>query len=95
MSDGAYIRQGDQNSEREHYIAMRSPDIDRERLVRLETKVDLILENQQMFRRLVEKHDERIKVLENMRSSIYAVAATIAAISAFVVDALRQTFVQR
>jgi hypothetical protein len=50
---------------------------DVERLVRLETKLDVVLENQQNFRTSFEKHDERIKNLENGRSHSIGYAAAI------------------
>jgi len=72
-----------------------SMSLDGERLARLETKVDLILEHQEAFRRIFEKHDERLKHLENTKSTIYGIAAAIGAISAFLVDGLRAAILQR
>lgn len=66
--------------------------LDGERLARLETKVDLILEHQESFRRSFEKHDERLKHLENTKASIYGIAAAIGAMSAFVMDSAK-TFI--
>lgn len=63
--------------------------LDGERLARLETKVDLILEHQEASRRSFEKHDERLKTLENTKSTIYGIAAAIGALSAFLMDGLR------
>ena len=63
--------------------------LDGERLARLETKVDLILEDQEASRRSFEKHDERLKTLENTKSTIYGIAAAIGALSAFLMDGLR------
>lgn len=63
--------------------------LDGERLARLETKVDLILEHQEAFRRSFEKHDDRLKHLENSRSTIFGIAAAIGAMSAFVMDAAK------
>ena len=63
--------------------------LDAQRLVRLETKVDLILDNQERFGKVFEKHDERLKHLETAKSSIYGVAAAIAAMSAWVFDSFR------
>jgi hypothetical protein len=60
-----------------------------QRLVRLETKVDLILDNQERFGKVFDKHDERLKHLETAKSSIYGVAAAIAAMSAWVFDSFR------
>lgn len=65
------------------------PFVDAQRLVRLETKVDLILDNQKRFGSVFEKHDERLKNLETAKSSIYGVAAAIAAMSAWVFDSFR------
>lgn len=53
---------------------------DIERLVRLETKLDVVLDNQSTFRSLFEKHDERIKTLENYRSHLVGISAAIGAI---------------
>jgi hypothetical protein len=50
---------------------------DIERLVRLETKLDVVLENQNFFRASFDKHDERIKNLENSRSHTIGYAAAI------------------
>lgn len=72
-----------------------SMSLDGERLARLETKVDLILEHQEAFRRSFEKHDDRLKHLENTKSTIYGIAAAIGAISAFLVDGLRAAILQR
>lgn len=63
--------------------------LDGERLARLETKVDLILEHQEASRRSFEKHDERLKTLENTKSTIYGIAAAIGALSAFLMDGIR------
>jgi hypothetical protein len=63
--------------------------LDAQRLVRLETKVDLILDNQERFGKVFDKHDERLKHLETAKSSIYGVAAAIAAMSAWVFDSFR------
>ena len=51
-----------------------------ERLVRLETKLDVVLDNQASFRSSFEKHDERIKNLENYRSHLVGVSAAIGAV---------------
>lgn len=53
---------------------------DIERLVRLETKLDVVLDNQSTFRSLFEKHDERIKILENYRSHLVGISAAVGAI---------------
>jgi hypothetical protein len=50
---------------------------DIERLVRLETKLDVVLENQHFFRASFDKHDERIKQLENGRSHTIGYAAAV------------------
>jgi hypothetical protein len=42
---------------------------DAERLVRLETKLDVVLDNQSSFRALFEKHDDRLKHLENSKAA--------------------------
>jgi hypothetical protein len=72
-----------------------SMSLDGERLARLETKVDLILEHQESFRRSFEKHDERLKHLENTKSTIYGIAAAIGALSAFLMDGLRAAILSR
>jgi hypothetical protein len=63
--------------------------LDAQRLVRLETKVDLILGNQEKFGSVFERHDERLKQLETAKSSIYGVAAAVAAMSAWLFDSFR------
>jgi uncharacterized protein (DUF2062 family) len=72
-----------------------SMSFDGERLARLETKVDLILEHQESFRRSFEKHDDRLKHLENTKSTIYGIAAAIGALSAFLMDGLRAAILNR
>jgi hypothetical protein len=72
-----------------------SMSLDGERLARLETKVDLILEHQENARRSFEKHDERLKHLENTKSTIYGIAAAIGALSAFLMDGLRAAILSR
>lgn len=67
---------------------------DGERLARLETKVDLILEHQEAFRRAFEKHDDRLKHLENTKAGVLAVAATLGAASAFVMDGIKHAFLR-
>lgn len=62
---------------------------DAQRLARLEAKVDLILDNQERFGKVFDKHDERLKHLETAKSSIYGVAAAIAAMSAWLFDSVR------
>jgi hypothetical protein len=68
---------------------------DIERLVRLETKLDVVLDNQSSFRSLFEKHDERIKNLENYRSHLVgisaAVGATVTALLTALVSAFKNT----
>lgn len=68
---------------------------DGERLARLETKVDLILEHQESFRRSFERHDDRLKTLENAKSGVLAIAATLGAMSAFVMDSIKHNFINR
>jgi hypothetical protein len=72
-----------------------SMSLDGERLARLETKVDLILEHQEAFRRSFEKHDERLKHLESIKASIYGIAGAIGALSAFLMDGLRGAILNR
>jgi hypothetical protein len=67
--------------------------LDGERLARLETKVDLILEHQETARKLFEKHDDRLKHLENSKSTIFGIAAAIGAMSAFLMDAIKTVIV--
>lgn len=69
--------------------------LDIERLARLETKIDHVLENQEAFRRVFEKHDERLKNLETSRAGIYGVAGAIGAAGAFLMDFLKHSIVQR
>ena len=52
---------------------------DAERLVRLETKLDVVLDNQAAFRASFEKHDERLKYLEQTRSHLIGFSAAIGA----------------
>jgi hypothetical protein len=42
-----------------------------------------------------EKHDDRLKHLENTKSTIYGIAAAIGALSAFLMDGLRAAILQR
>jgi hypothetical protein len=53
---------------------------DVERLVRLETKLDVVLDNQAAFRSSFEKHDERLKHLEQTRSRFIGFSAAIGAL---------------
>lgn len=76
---------------KEEFLSM---SLDGERLARLETKVDLILEHQESFRRSFERHDDRLKHLENTKSGIYGIAAAIGAMSAFLVDGLKHIVVR-
>lgn len=69
--------------------ALSKMSLDGERLARLETKVDLILEHQEAFRKSFEKHDDRLKHLENTKAGIYGIAAAIGAFSAFLMDGLK------
>lgn len=62
---------------------------DAERLVRLETKLDVVLENQNYFRASFEKHDERIKNLENSRSHSLGYAAAIGAAIGLFLDNMK------
>jgi hypothetical protein len=66
--------------------------LDAQRLARLETKVDLVLDNQKRFGHVFDRHDERLKQLETAKSSIYGVAAAIAAMSAWLFDSARHLF---
>jgi hypothetical protein len=65
---------------------------DGERLARLETKVDLILEHQESFRRSFEKHDERLKHLEQTRSHFVGFSAAIGAVVSFVITSFKHIF---
>lgn len=69
--------------------------LDIERLARLETKIDHVLENQEAFRRAFDRHDERLKNLENAKAGIYGVAGAIGAAGAFLMDFLKHALVQR
>jgi hypothetical protein len=64
---------------------------DVERLVRLETKLDVVLDNQSTFRSLFEKHDERIKNLENYRSHLIGISAAIGATVTAVLTVLKNS----
>lgn len=75
--------------------ALEKMSYDGERLARLETKVDLVLEHQEAFRRSFEKHDDRLKHLENTKSGIYGVAAALGAVSAFLMDAVKTLVVSQ
>lgn len=66
---------------------------DVERLVRLETKLDVVLDNQAAFRSSFEKHDERLKHLEQTRSHFVGFAAAIGAVVTMAVSSLR-SFIQ-
>lgn len=66
---------------------------DIERLVRLETKLDVVLDNQASFRSSFEKHDERIKHLENTRSHLIGFAAAIGAVVGFLINTLKHVVV--
>jgi hypothetical protein len=72
-----------------------SMSFDGERLARLETKVDLILEHQEAFRRSFEKHDDRLKHLESTKATIYGIAGAVGAMGAFLMDGLRSAFLHR
>jgi len=63
---------------------------DLERLVRLETKLDVVLDNQSSFRISFEKHDDRLKRLENYRSWIVGISAAAGAVLTVVVSNIRQ-----
>lgn len=67
---------------------------DVERLVRLETKLDVVLENQNYFRASFEKHDERIKNLENSRSHTLGYAAAIGAALGLFLDNIKHLFIR-
>lgn len=62
---------------------------DAERLVRLETKLDVVLDNQSAFRSSFEKHDERLKHLEQTRSHLVGFSAAIGAVVSFLVTSFR------
>lgn len=62
---------------------------DVERLVRLETKLDVVLDNQAFFRASFEKHDERIKHLENTRSHFIGFAAAVGAVVGFLINTVK------
>ncbi len=89
------LRKGDSDKDHDSLLALRAMSIEGERLARLETKVDLILEHQEAFRRSFEKHDDRLKHLENTKSTIYGIAAAIGALSAFLMDGLRAAILNR
>lgn len=62
---------------------------DVERLVRLETKLDVVLDNQGAFRSLFEKHDDRIKRLETSKAGLLGVAGVLGAASSFLMDSVK------
>jgi hypothetical protein len=68
---------------------------DLERLTRLETKIDHVLENLDYSRRVFERHDERLKHLENTKAGMYGMAGAIGAVGAFLMDFLKNSLVQR
>ena len=65
---------------------------DAERLVRLETKLDVVLDNHAAFRGLFEKHDDRLKTLEQSKSHMVGFSAAIAAIMTMLVSSFRNLF---
>lgn len=65
---------------------------DVERLVRLETKLDVVLDNQSAFRASFEKHDERLKHLEQTRSHLIGFSAAIGAVVSFVITSFKHIF---
>jgi hypothetical protein len=65
---------------------------DVERLVRLETKLDVVLDHQASFRASFEKHDERLKNLEQSKSHMIGFSAAIAAIMTMLVSGLKNIF---
>ena len=62
---------------------------DAERLVRLETKLDVVLDNQSSFRTLFEKHDDRLKHLENSKAGLLGIAGVFGAASSFLMDSVK------
>jgi hypothetical protein len=62
---------------------------DAERLVRLETKLDVVLDNQAAFRSSFEKHDERLKHLEQTRSRFIGFSAAIGAIVTMAISSFK------
>jgi len=66
---------------------------DVERLVRLETKLDVVLDNQAAFRSSFEKHDERLKHLEQTRSHLIGFSAAVGAAITMLLTTLKN-FVQ-
>ena len=65
---------------------------DAERLVRLETKLDVVLDNQSAFRASFEKHDERLKHLEQTRSHLVGFSAAIGAVVSFFISTFKHAF---
>lgn len=65
---------------------------DAERLVRLETKLDVVLDNQSAFRSSFEKHDERLKHLEQTRSHLVGFSAAIGAVVSLLITSFRHVF---
>jgi hypothetical protein len=65
---------------------------DVERLVRLETKLDVVLDNQAAFRSSFEKHDERLKHLEQTRSHLIGFSAAIGAVVSFLITTFRHVW---
>jgi hypothetical protein len=63
---------------------------DVERLVRLETKLDVVLDHQAAFRASFDKHDERLKNLEQTRSHLVGFSAAIGAVVSLLITSFRQ-----
>lgn len=62
---------------------------DAERLVRLETKLDVVLDNQSAFRTSFDKHDERLKILEQSRSHLIGFSAAVGAVVSLLITSFR------
>lgn len=75
-------------------LILESMNEDAERLVRLETKLDVVLDNQTSFRALFEKHDDRLKHLENSKAGLLGIAGAIGAASSFLMDSVKHALIR-
>ncbi len=63
-----------------------------QRLVRLETKLDIMLEQQTTMNRQFEKHDDRLKFLENTRAHLVGIAAVMGGLLSYLIHSLKGVF---
>ena len=55
---------------------------------RLEGKVDTLIQLQRIHEERLNSHDERLRLLEHSKASIYGAASVVAIVSSFLVTAL-------